>query len=106
MKGGIDCNALTIRFGYEVILASNSHLLVMKDMADIIKLNIEPYRVIPEEAKQCFLKSGDGFADNYGEEKVFMRSPQYLKDMISRLLKQARERFEKYYLEWKLQDNQ
>lgn len=105
LKGGIDCNALSIRFGYEVVLASNSHLLVMKDIADVVKRNIEPNREIPEEAKQCFLKSGDGFADNYGEEKIFMRSPQELKDMISHFSKEVRDRFEKYDIDGNIQDN-
>ena len=94
MGGGIDCNALAIRFGYEVILASNRHLLVMKDIADIFRRHIEPDHEISEEAKQCFLKDGDGFADNYGEEKVFLRSPQALKEMIREKNEEARTRFE------------
>lgn len=94
MGGGIDSNALTIRFGYEIILTSNSHLLVMKDIADAIKKHIEPNREISEEAKRCFLEEGDGFADKYGEEKVFLRSPQALKDMIRKGNEYAREKFE------------
>ena len=101
--GGIDCNALTIRFGYEVILASNSHLLVMKDIADIFKRHIEPDREIPEEAKRCFLEEGDGFADKYGEEKVFLRAPQALKDMICKGNEYAREKFEHLTLDGKEQ---
>ena len=94
MGGGIDCNALTIRFGYEVILACNSHLLVMKDIANILKQYIEPNREIPEEAKRCYIEDGDGFADKYGEEKVFLRSPQALKEMIRKANEDARARFE------------
>lgn len=92
--GGIDCNTLTIRMGYEILYYSTSHLLVMKDIADAIKKQVEPNREIPEEAKRCYLEDGDGFADKYGEEKVFLRSPQKLKKMISKANKDARERFE------------
>ena len=94
MGGGVDCNALTIRMGYEILYYSTSHLLVMKDIADAIKRQIEPDREIPEEAKRCYLEDGDGFADKYGEEKVFLRSPQKLKKMISKANKDARARFE------------
>ncbi len=103
LGGGIDSNALTIRFGYEVILASNSHLLVMKDIADAIKRQIEPDREIPEEAKRCYLEDGDGFADKYGEEKIFLRSPQALKEMIRKGNEYAREKFEHLDLEGKAQ---
>ena len=94
MGGGIDCNALVIRIGYEILYYSTSHLLIMKDMADAIKRQIEPDREIPEEAKRCYLEDGDGFADKYGEEKVFLRSPEALKKMISKANMDARARFE------------
>jgi len=103
MGGGIDCNALTIRFGYGVILVNNTHLLAMKDIADAFKRHIEPDREIPEEAKRCYLEDGDGFADKYGEEKVFLRSPQALKEMIRKANEYARARFEHLDLDGKEQ---
>jgi hypothetical protein len=66
----------------------------MKGIADAIKKQIEPDREIPEEAQNCYLKEGDGFADNYGEEKIFKRSPQALKSMIQEANKVARARFD------------
>lgn len=92
--GGIDCNSLTIRMGYEILYYSTSHLLVMKDIADAIKKQVEPNREIPEEAKRCYLEDGDGFADKYGEENVFLRSPEKLKEMIRKANEDARARFE------------
>ena len=94
MGGGIDCNALTLRMGYEIVYYSTSHLLIMKDVADAIKKQIEPDREISEEAKRCYLEDGDGFADKYGEEKVFLRSPEELKKMIRKANEEARAKFE------------
>ena len=94
LGGGVDCNTLTIRMGYEILYYSTSHLLIMKDIADAIKKQTEPNREIPAEAKKCYLEDGDGFADNYGEEKVFLRSPQLLKTMIHKASEEARARFE------------
>jgi hypothetical protein len=82
MGGGIDANSLTIRIAYEILVYNNAHLLILKDIANAIKRQVEPGRNIPEEAIQCFKNDGDGFADNYGEEKVFLRSPQALRKMI------------------------
>lgn len=94
MNGGVDCNTLTMRIGYEILYYSTIHLLIMKDIADAIKKQLEPEREIPVEAKKCFLEDGDGFADNYGEEKVFLHSPQALNTMISKANKLTRTRFE------------
>ena len=80
--GGVDSNSLTIRIAYEILVYHSSHLLLMKDIADAIKKQVEPNRDIPKESVQCFKEEGDGFADNYGEEKVFQRSPQVLRKMI------------------------
>ena len=91
--GGVNANALTIRIGYEILAYHSSHLMIMKDMADAIKKQIEPYREIPQEAIQCFQVAGDGFADNYGEEKVFLRSPQALKNMIQEDTEKAHKMF-------------
>lgn len=82
--GGTDSNSLTIRIGYEILAYHSSHLLIMKDIADAIKKQVEPNREIPKESIKCFQEDGDGFADSYGEEKVFLRSPKALKEMIQK----------------------
>ena len=83
MGGGTDSNSLTIRMGYEILAYHSSHLLIMKEIADAIKKQVEPNRDLPKEAVRCFQEDGDGFADRYGEERVFLRSPQALNEMIS-----------------------
>ena len=80
--GGTDSNSLTIRIAYEILAYHSGHLLIMKDIADAIKKQVEPNRDIPKESIQCFKEDGDGFADKYGEEKVFLRSPQALRELI------------------------
>ena len=80
--GGVDSNSLTIRIAYEILVYHSSHLLIIKDIADAIKKQVEPNRDIPKESIQCFKEEGDGFADNYGEEKIFLRSPKALSEMI------------------------
>lgn len=92
--GGIDCNALTIRLGYEITVFSTSHLLVLKDIADAVKSHIEPDRAIPEDAKKCFLKTGDGYADGYGETNVFETDPVKLKSLLEKWRKEAVEKYE------------
>lgn len=101
--GGVDCNAFTIRIAYDIIVYNTKHLLVAKDMADVIKNNIEPHREITENDCRCFLEGGDGFADEYGKEEVFLSSPEKLEKMIEQQSKEARERFEKYDLDGNLQ---
>ena len=91
--GGVDANSLTIRIAYEILVYNNAHLLILKDIADAIKRQIELSRRIPEEAVLCFQKEGDGFADNYGEEKVFLRSPQALKGLIQEEGEKAHKMF-------------
>ena len=97
--GGKDCNAITIRLVYDLIVYSTKHLLAAKDMADVIKNAIEPDREIPEkireEARRCYLESGDGYADKHGSEDVFMRSPEALKKMIEEKSREARKAYEK-----------
>ena len=94
MGGGVDCNALTIRLGYEILIYNSSHLLFAKDLADTLKSHIEPEHVISEEAKQCFMKVGDGYADKYGEMVQFDRDPNRLKTMIKQQSRLARKMFE------------
>ena len=92
--GGIDCNALTIRMGYEITVFNTSHLLILKDMADAIKSHVEPDRQIPEDAKKCFLKTGDGYADGYGETNVFETDPVKLKELLEQWRKEALDKYE------------
>lgn len=105
MGAGLDCNAFVIRIGYEIVLYHNAHLLIAKEIADAIKRQIEPDREIPESAKKCYLQNGDGFADDYGKEEVFMRSPQALKKMIEAGRKYALEKYEHLDLDGKEQED-
>ena len=82
MGGGTDSNSLTVRISYEILAYHSNHLLIMKDIADAIKKQVEPNRDLPKEAVRCFQEDGDGFADRYGEERVFLRTPQALNEMI------------------------
>lgn len=103
--GGKDCNAFTLRMAYDLLVFNAKHLLVAKDIADAIKKAIEPDREIPEEAHRCYLKAGDGFADEHGKEDVFLNTPEKLKEMIEQQKKLARKRFEKYDLDGNIQAN-
>ena len=94
MGGGVDCNTFLLRIADEILVYCNFHLAVMKDIADCIKKHIEPEHEISESAKRCFLKNGDGFADEYGKEEVFMKSPEDLNKMMAEWRKYARDKFE------------
>ena len=92
--GGVDCNALTIRLGYEIAVFNTAHLLVLKDIADAIKSQTEPDRKIPEDAKRCFLELGDGYADGYGKTDLFETDPVQLRILLERWRKDALEKYE------------
>ena len=91
--GGIDCNAITLRIGYEILIYSNTHLLIAKDIADAIKKEIEPEREIPADALKCFMEEGDGFADDYGKSDVFEQDQFLLKAKIEAQRKTIRKRY-------------
>ena len=93
MGGGEDCNTLTMRMGYEILVYSNSHLLVAKDIAETIKSVIEPEREIPADAVKCFMEEGDSFADNYGECVVFERDTEKLQKMLEQCGKEALRKY-------------
>lgn len=93
MGGGVDCNALTIRLGYEILVYHSTGLLIAKDIADAIKSQTEPEREIPAEAKRCFLEEGDSYADEYCRCDVFEQEPEKLKRLIAQKSKEARKRF-------------
>ena len=99
MGGGTDCNALTLRLGYEILVHHSSHLLIAKDIADAIKSQVEPNHELTEEAKKSILSVGDGYADDFGKTEVFEQDPTKLKKMIAKKSKEARDKFEKYDLD-------
>lgn len=94
MGGGVECNAITLRLGYELLFYYNQHLLVAKDIADAVKGVVEPQREISERAQRCFLAEGDGYADDYCRSVEFESDPEKLEEMIAKQSKIARERFE------------
>lgn len=104
MGGGRDCNALTIRIGYEILVRHSSHLLIVKDIADAIKNEVEPTREIPEEAKKCFMSEGDGYADDFGQMTVFEQDPDKLKKMIEENKALARRNFEAFDLDGNVEE--
>ena len=106
MGGGIDCNALTLRLAYEILVYHSSHLLIVKDLAEAIKNQIEPERTIPDEAKKSFLKEGDGFADEFCKMDVFDQDPKRLKKMIAQESKNARARFERFDLDGNIEEKE
>lgn len=93
MGGGVDCNALTIRLEYEILVYHSTGLLIAKDIADAIKSQTEPEREIPAEAKRCFLEEGDSYAYEYCRCDVFEQEPEKLKRLIAQKSKEARKRF-------------
>jgi voltage-gated potassium channel len=105
MGGGNDCNTLTIRFGYEILLYHSSHLLIAKDLADAIKDQIEPDKPISAESKKCFLKEGEGYADDYCKTDVFEQDSEILKKMIAQGRKEARINFEIFDLDGNIENH-
>ena len=106
MGGGKECNTLTLRLGYEILVYHSSHLLIVKDLAEAIKKQIEPERTIPDEAKKSFLKGGDGFADEFCKMEIFDQNPERLKKMIAQESKNARARFERFDLDGNLEEKE
>jgi hypothetical protein len=106
MGGGKDCNAVTLRLGYEILIYHSSHLLIVKDLAEAIKKQIEPEHIIPEDAKRSFLKAGDGFADDFCKTDIFDQDPSKLKEMIAQESKNARQRFERFDLDGNIEERE
>jgi len=94
MGGGADCNAFTLRLGYEILVHHSSHLLIAKDIADAIKSQVEPHHELTEEAKKSILSEGDGYADDFGKTDNFEQDPAKLRAIIEDKSKEARQRFE------------
>ena len=59
-----------------------------------MKNHIEPDHKIGDDTLRCFLKNGDGFADEFGKEEVFKKSPQELMKMIAKWKQYALHNFE------------
>ena len=96
--GGHDCNAVTIRIGYEILVYSNIHLLMAKDLADAIRKHVEPNRIVDEkileEAERCYDKKGDGYADAFGKNEIFISDPNELRELIKKWSQTALEKYE------------
>ena len=109
LGGGVDCNAATIRIGYEILVYDNAHLLKAKALADAIHNHIEKDRVVDEAieiaAKVCYEKKGPSFADIYGADPVFESDPLKLKKQIDLWSKQALDKYERFNLDGTLQAN-
>ena len=109
LGGGVDCNAATIRLGYEILVYDNAHLLKAKALADAIHNHIEKDRVVEEDiemaAKVCYEKKGPSFADVYGADPVFESDPLKLKKQIDLWSKQALDKYERFNLDGTLQAN-
>lgn len=91
--GGVDCNALVLRIAYEILVYNNFHLLILKDIADSLKKFIEPNHQINKATEKCFLENGDGYADDFGKEDVFKRTPEALNKMIKEKKEEAQKRY-------------
>lgn len=94
MGGGTECNTITLRVAYNILVHHSSHLLIIKDIADTIKAYIEPDKEVPAEAGNSYLTEGDGFADAFGETKIFESEPENLKRMIHAMNKETLKKFE------------
>lgn len=103
MGGGTECNALTLRVGFEILVYHSSHLLIARDIATVIKAQIEPGKTIPEEARRSYLVEGDGYADEYGKCDIFEQDPERLRAMIENANRAARRKYEKYDLDGNLE---
>ena len=103
MGGGTECNALTLRLGFEILVYHSSHLLIARDIATAIKTQIEPDKTIPEEAIRSYLNEGDGYADEYGKSEIFEQDPDKLRSMIEKMGRIARLEYEKYDLDGNLE---
>lgn len=103
LGGGLSCNALTLRFGYEIILHSSQHLLIAKKIAEALKNLVEPDKEIPQSAVKCFMNEGQGFADDFCQSIEFESDPEKLKEMQAQQSKEARRRFEHLDLDGNVQ---
>ena len=96
--GGHDCNSVTIRIGYEILVYSNIHLLMAKDLADAIRNYVEPNRTVDEtileEAERCYKKKGEGYADALGKNEIFTSDPNELRELIKKWSQEALEKYE------------
>lgn len=55
---------------------------------------VEPNHAIRPEDRRCFMEEGDGFADEFGREDVFVRDAEKLRKMIMTESRNARLKYE------------
>ena len=103
LGGGLTCNSLTLRLGFEILVHSPQHLIIAKQIADALKNIVEPDREIPDDSKKCYLKEGDGFADDFGQSVVFETDPDTLQEMLDKYNKLARMNYEHLDLDGNVQ---
>lgn len=89
--GGLNCNALTVRIGYELLTNQETHLKIVERLAREIKSQIEPMREIPEGARKFCLSRGEGFLDANGANVETV--PAKLKAMIKKQEKKIRKKY-------------
>ena len=95
LGGGVSCNAVTLRIGYEVLFYHSQHLSVAKDIADTIKGVIEPDKEIPQELKNYNLKSGVGYVSRSGAlENDYLK----LQELVDDATKLSCEKYKSYDL--------
>ena len=92
MGGGVSCNALTMRVAYDVLVRDGRYLLIAKDVAEVIKEQIE-HRVISQDVLKSLRKEGDGFADASGETNIFESDPAELKKNLKLMKKNVLSEF-------------
>lgn len=98
LGGGVDCNTVTIRISYDILVYDNTHLLKAKGMADAIQNNIEKDRAkdekIAKAAEVCYMEKGPGYADKYGEKDTFFETnPRKLVSSIKYMSKDALKKY-------------
>jgi hypothetical protein len=62
--GGTECNAVTIRMAYDVIVYSSAQNIIAKELADAIASSVEPDREIMNDALKFCLQEGNGYEWN------------------------------------------
>lgn len=109
--GGTDCNAFDMHITYDILFYNTTHLMIVKAMADAIRKHVDSWHEIPEGAKKSYTEEGKSFTDeedvykeSFGDHKPISQTPEGLKQMLEEGRRYAREKYEPYNLDGKLQD--